>query len=224
MAVTLDPATKGSYFSLSGGDLTCTISSSHSGNVIATETGTGKYYFEVTFPWLNSDAHIGITMPNRLSGLGLARSRDAGKKGSFVGAKYFTSWWDSASTAPWVNWGNDDVVGMAVDTSANRCWLWCNGQWWNDTTNAYVTDFPGGTTHSVAVYEDSYGIYAGIGKASTSGSNNQQATINFGATAFTADLPTGFVAYQDAKPPSRFQSVYHSKNKVINPFPFLGGV
>ena len=188
---TWDPATI-TAVTLSGGNLTATstgTTSADQGAHVAGTSGktTGKYYFEM------QNTGVG----------GLA----GGNSGMAVGttASTYTNMGNTATTGVeayrsgniWANGSNTginigalggSVVGMAVDLDNRRVWfrlgsgIWNNSGTANPATNTGGITIPAGTMVPFVTF------------GSTGGAPGDKITANFGASAFTGALPSGFTS------------------------------
>lgn len=186
--VTWDTATV-TNVTLSGGNLIATStggSSSDQGARVATgaQKTSGKYYFEVTMTTLTGvpAAGVGIATPsstypnmtnNATVGV-MTYTRGAGVYANGVGQG--------------INNGfraNGDVVGMAVDLDNRKMWFRVTG---SSNWNASGTDNPATNTGGVAIPSGSMVPFATMAASST------VYTANFGASAFSGAVPSGFTS------------------------------
>jgi hypothetical protein len=191
---TWDPATV-TAVTLSGGNLIATntgTTSADQGAHVAAASGktTGKYYYEVTLTAYTGGA------PNLGMGIGTTSST-------------YTNMGNSATTgnvvyksgAIWANGGSTsltlgarsvgDILGVAVDLGARKIWFRVapSGNWngqaigsQNPATGTGGATIPAGTMVPFVVYGGSLGAANNIW------------TANFGASAFSGAVPSGFTS------------------------------
>ena len=182
--VTLDPANKGTNVTLSGGNLTAVFIAAANQVVRATvSAGTGKYYYEIVYTLITTNAASGFenssgalnnTIYSDTNGLALFStdghiySNTVTDQGAYLGSSYTST----------------DRIGVALDGSNNHYWMRKNGAAWPNSGDPTTNANPGTST----------GFPAGAIFPSIQG-NNATATANFGTTAFTDTVPTGFCRY-----------------------------
>lgn len=189
---TWDPATV-TAVTLSGGDLVATntgTTSANQGAHVASGSGktTGKYYFETTLTLKNAGGNCGV-------GIGTTASTYTNIGGTATSGNmvYFNSgnmWTNGGSTGFTLSArATGDVVGVAVDLDNRRIWFRVapSGQWnasgsANPATNNLGFVIPAGTMVPFNVFGGASGVAGSIH------------TTNFGASAFTGAVPSGFTA------------------------------
>jgi hypothetical protein len=193
MPATWDPATVASV-TLSGGNLVATntgTTSANQGARVAASDGqtTGKYYFEVTgnsvtSAGVNNGVGIGTTASTYTN---LGNSATTGVIGYRTGS-IWANGSNSGATSGTI-FLNGEIFCVAVDLVNRRIWFrkGASGNWNNNSSNNPATNtggvtIPSGTMVPVCLFGGSGG---------TSGS---VMTANFGATAFTGAVPSGFTA------------------------------
>lgn len=184
MTVTWNSADKSSNISLSNGDLTIT-------NIAATtwaavranvSKSSGKWYFEFKI-----DAHylyglsFGWAVAAHALNLVIGQDTDDDGYGYYMSASnpreyYLNSYTDLTGGAT----ATDDIGMVALDLDNGEIWYGLNGTWLesgNPATraNPQRTGISGTFYPAAAIYD-----------------NHQQATVNFGATAFAYTPPSGF--------------------------------
>jgi hypothetical protein len=192
---TWDPAAV-TAVTLSGGNLAATntgTTSADQGARVASGGGktSGKYYFEITWTVIvgtlpggaNSGAGIG-TPASTYTGMG---------SGGTTGVHHFRggSTWSNGSQilAGAGNWAQGSVAGFAVDLDNRRYWKraspagqWNNSGTANPDTNTGGLIIPAGTMVPFVTF------------GGTNGLANNVITANFGASAFSGAVPSGFTA------------------------------
>lgn len=179
--------TTGANIALTNAGLTTTMATG-GGFDSAVATGntaghsTGKFYFQALINVLTStNFEVGIA------------SSSFGFSGGFLGTGGFTSLgWDHAgavlvngSTAATIqSYAAGDTVCVAIDLGSGLYWFRTNGGNWNNSGTANPATGVGGLAISLAV--DSY--FPGVTLLTT----GDQATFNFGATAYSQTPPVGF--------------------------------
>lgn len=187
ITTTLNPSDKGANIVLSGGNLSYT----QGGQGIVRATigkSSGKWYWEVK----------NTSGTNHLNCIGIANSSAA--LGSFLGID--AGGWGHLSTnsnnngiyhsnAPLTpdhtaTYVNNDIIMCALDMGAGIWWIGINGVWETNTSNV-VGNPSAGTGGMVTGLTGT--IYPAVGD-----NTNSAATVNFGASAFSYTVPTGFTA------------------------------
>lgn len=182
VTVTWNPADKTANAVLSNANLTLGANaSSDQGGRATLGRSTGKYYFEDTIGTLGGFAAIGISDAlTNLASIFFGATSQAWaywsnarvyNNGAFVAAPAFTT---------------GDVLSVAVDLTGNKIWFARNG--------TYVSGNPStGTSPSYSNLTPGTTYFPTGGTEDTSTTVN---TANFGATAFSFAIPTGFTAWQ----------------------------
>lgn len=140
---------------------------------------SGKWYFEITID--SGTTHF--------VGIGTA---SAGLNGSVGSDEYGYAYHDldgkKYHNATPETFGNTyeagDVIGVALDLDNNKLWFAKNGVWQ-------------GSGDPVAGTGEAYSIDSGAYYAMWSGYDEGQVTANFGNSAFSYTIPTGFTAYSE---------------------------
>jgi hypothetical protein len=180
---------------LSGGDLVATntgTTSADQGARVAAASGktAGKYYFEVTITRpptvIGSNVTVGIgTTSSTYTNMG---------NNATIGAVAYTSGavWAGGSSVAGINIGSvatTDTIGIAVDLDNRKIWFRKNSGSWNagisgadPVTNAGGATIPAGTMVPFVMFGGTSGV-AGIVR-----------TANFGASAFSGAVPSGFTS------------------------------
>lgn len=191
-AATWDPATA-TAVTLSGGDLAATNTGTTSGDqgakvAIASGKSTGKYYWEATRTSVAAAGNFGIGMGTTAStytGMGTAVS------GNLLRLSTGNFYDDGSSTG--ISLGaisQGQVIGVAVDFTNDRIWFRKapSGFWNNDSGASPATNTNGlplrGSGSMIP-----FVVFGGTG-----GTASNAATANFGATAFSGAVPSGFTS------------------------------
>jgi hypothetical protein len=181
---TWNPLDKSANVTLSNLNLTATAISggSNRGCRSVNSQSSGKYYFEVTMNWAASNDCIGLATSSALFTATTINTCVLPLSGAVV--------LNNALYSPTVNFGSraaGNVIGIAVDFNSALMWFRVapSGNW-----NANATFAPGGTgginisslvTGGVALYAYAFFI-----------SFTYAYTANFGDTAFSGAVPSGF--------------------------------
>jgi hypothetical protein len=188
-----DPATV-TAVTLSGSSLIATntgTTSADQGAHVAASAGktSGKYYFEITWTTIT-----GSSADNRGVGVGTTASTYTGMgNGGTTGVINYrtgSTWSNGASILAGAgNWLTGQIIGFAVDLDNRRFWfrLTPAGNWNNNVANNPATNtgglvIPAGTMVPFVTF------------GGTSGVANNVVTANFGATAFSGAVPSGFTS------------------------------
>jgi SPRY domain len=179
---------------LSNANLTAALNSATNCGVRAnTGLGSGKYYFEVTMTtWSNTNCGIGLALSTAL--LGPSNSTVGSILFAASGVTYLNG---SQALATWGARSSGDIIGIAVDLSAQLIWFRVapSGNW-----NGSGTANPATGTGGVS--------FSGIGgtllfPAYSTGVTGQVATADFGASAFSGTVPSGFTSGWPGTPASK---------------------
>jgi hypothetical protein len=177
--VFLNPSDKNASLTLSNSNMTVTNAgtASHRGIRANISEHTGKWYWEVTIG-AGSSADIMVGIADSTYNLSHYIGQDAYGYGYNAGdgKKY-----NNSSSATYGNtFTNGDIIGIALDLDSNKIYFSKNGAWQGagdpvaGTGAAYTisdqADFP-----AISIY-----------------SANTPATINFGASGFNYNVPTGY--------------------------------
>jgi hypothetical protein len=191
---TWNPSDKTANIALSGGNLTATqtASGANGGSRSVDRKTSGKLYWEGTFV-VATNISTGFGIGNSatvLNGGISATSVTAviGRSGTiFVGGS-------TAVTGSIL--ANGTVVGIALDLDASRVWFRVGAAGnWNYSATADPTTGAGGIAIPVGGASAAYAL-------ALIGAQNDQITANFGDSAFTGTVPSGFTAgFPTGSPP-----------------------
>lgn len=203
-------ADKSSGVALSGGDLVVTASASSYYGIRALDGKvTGKFYFELHVDALTSFAteigflDAGVPL-GTLSGALLRRSVMVSKSGTIyvddnnmggIGGAY----------------GAGDRLSFAIDLDAGLFWARLNGGNWNNSGANDPATGTGGISFVLGM-----GMFPAIG----SYGSGDQFTANFGGSAFTYSVPSGFKAGWDVTTDFQIDppSLHSSKDTGVSSF------
>jgi hypothetical protein len=181
-STTFDPVNLGSTITLSGGNLTATGSGGNSLTRTLASHSSGKYYAEFT---VGAATNIGVGVVAAAFGvndyIGDGSSVGTGYGSAYLGSVSGTTTCDSIQTV-------GHTYGVAVDVGNRTMWvkdLTAGGNW-----NANVSANPATNTNG-AILGGTVATGA-IFLAFTPGFNGDNATFNFGATAYVGTPPSGF--------------------------------
>jgi hypothetical protein len=187
---TWNTSDKGTHQSLSGGNLVVTGTDSPPAgayNTVRSIVGatSGKFYWECTIT--NDGTYditsLGVSEIDVSNGSGV----NANKLGTYSSGYAYANNGKKFNNNSEVSYGNTyvtgDIIGVALDIDNGKIWFSKNGVWQASGdpaagTNPAFTGVPSGTYHAAATTLDNTSIH----------------TVNFGATAFSGTVPTGFNA------------------------------
>src|SRR5215472_5059826 len=188
---TWNPSDKATGITLSGGNLIATNNNGAVSNVRAVDKQvTGKFYWEYT---TNTIASVGIaagyvSLTADINAVFAALAVQKSGAVALDGSSSFLI--DGASTT--ANIGalvNGSVVGIALDAGARKVWLRLGAAGnWNGAAGRDPATGVGGISFT------SLGVAFPIYPAVTLVATNDQVTANFGDSAFTGTVPSGFTA------------------------------
>jgi hypothetical protein len=185
---TLDPATKGTNGTLSGGNLIWTGSGTNAIARSVASYSTGKFYFEVTVTtWDSTNYNLAIGLCNASQDMNVSIGASLNSLGMFATAadgRVFENNSAIIDYAPSAAFGASAVIGVAFDASAKLVWFRENGTWLDGGSGA---GNPAAGTNG-ATYAETGAIFAAV---YTNAASNVL-TANFGATAYNAAAPSGF--------------------------------
>jgi hypothetical protein len=190
-----NPNDKSTRITLSNNNLTATINTSNNGNVRAnTARRTGKYYCEFTATTIGSAGFYGFGIC--LSSYSLTANFPVSNLYAGYIASGSISYNNVSSLAmPAIAAGN--VVSMAVDFGNNALWFRVQGgNWNNNAANNPATNTGGVTIANLTTQGSLFPFWSGW-------TTNDATTANFGASAFTYAVPSGFQAWDIMAPQSQ---------------------
>jgi hypothetical protein len=190
MAITWNSA-DAATITFSNGNLTATSNAAGGGGTRATVSkSTGKYYFEATMStWSGTGAETGLaTSSATLLGGGLAgQAAVTRSQGGVNGSIYINGTYSGSSLGPRTS---GDIIGIASDLVAGLIWFRAapSGNW-NGSGTANPATGVGGISLGALAGSVLFPFFA----ASSTG---QVATANFGASAFSGAVPSGFISWE----------------------------
>lgn len=180
---TWNPADKGPNIVLSNGNLTAACPSGANSVRGTSSHTTGKYYFEVLLGGTGGNLGIGVALATMsTSGIGP------------TGAAYE----NVANGAAFINGTNSGTVAIvaptetccvAVDFSNLKIWFRKNNGTWDANVSHDPATNTGGFSLSAFSGSALFPVYA------SNSATGENGTANFGATAFTYSVPSGFSAW-----------------------------
>jgi hypothetical protein len=186
IGTTWNPSDKSANITLSNGNLTAQGTNGSDGGVRSTTSkSTGKHYFEVT--WLSATGGVN-------SGCGIATSAAvlAGMGATALGVAlmYQSGTIYVNGTSSGITIGTPSApICIAVDLTNSRIWFRVGAGNWNNSGTANPATNVGGI--NIAALFPASAAYAAV---TTQNSTNTY-TANFGASAFTQTVPSGFTAW-----------------------------
>lgn len=185
---TWNPSDKGADVTLSGGNLILSdpiLTGSQTGCRATDGYSSGKFYFEITAGSPNANS----------SGIGIARSAATfsglvtnGANGAILRLDGSTRVAGAVGTATGLTIANGTVIYLAVDTGGKLIWWGKSGSDWNGTVGADPATGTGGISFSGLT-----GPFYPVG-IFNSGSPTRVWTANYGDTAFSGSVPSGFTS------------------------------
>ena len=177
MAVTFNPSDKSANITLSNGDLTATVGTNAWCSVRATlSKSSGKWYWETTIDVSNAHHCVGIATSDT-------------PVSTMAGADVYSyGYYDSLGQTYHSNTAADygapfdagAIIGIALDLDNGKIWWSKNGVW-------QASGDPGAGTNEA--YSGLSGTFFPMYSLHTSPAAG---TVNFGASAFTYTIPSGF--------------------------------
>lgn len=215
---TFDANYAGSLVVLSNGNLTVTASNaptSDSNQYVRAGEGktSGKYYFEATIDLLGANAFLhwltigvgGYDMwaPDlNNAGVGYVGNKNFGiagvRGGLAIGSNGVGVGDNSGDYTLGPNLGTLSTgkrLGFAYDVGARLEWIRLNNGDWNGNPSADPVTGVGGIKFEGNSGSDSQTIGGRVWPAVSVANNLQRATLNFGASAFTDTVPTGYIGW-----------------------------
>jgi|SRR5215469_1660241 len=185
---TWNPSDKTAGCTLSGGNLIATLPATNNGVRSIDRVSNGKYYWEVTF----------TTMGGGVTGVCLAGTALANiNSQTYLGTSCFVI---GSTGAIWLNGvssgtvggtlANGWVCGIALDATNDLIWFrnGAAGNWNNNAANNPTTGVGGISIKNI------FGANMGTYACANGGSSSSTITANFGASAFTGTVPSGFIS------------------------------
>ena len=209
---TWNPIDKSASVTLSGGNLVATCTgSSHAVRSIFSAS-SGKYYWECTITNLVGYSNTGIGIANSSYDL----DTFLGLLTNAWGRWQSTTRHDGASIS-YPTFHTGDIISVAFDLDNGKIW-WAHNGTWHDSgdpaagTNAGYTGVTG-TLYATCCLQDEE-------------SEPIIQTTNFGASAFSHSVPSGFESGFGEELIINESSITFSVKQTnhYNPFPILGGV
>ena len=175
---------KTASITLSGGNLVATATAGNQGIRSADKQITGKFYFELAFTLETGQANVGVASAGAALNNGNALATCA------LYANNGLVFLNNVSTG--VNLGtraNGDIIGVAVDITNQLIWFRVapSGNWNNNA--AYAPGGSGGISLA-SIFGAGIPLYAYTYFVS----NAEVRTANFGDTAFSGTVPSGFTS------------------------------
>lgn len=182
---TWNPSDKSGNCTLSNGNLTATCGTAGgSYSMVRAVAGKtlGKFYFEITETGAAAGNEV-VGIANASAGLTLYVGFNNNSSGMDGTGNIIRN---SASVGTGTNVASGDIISIAVDRDNNAFWFRVNGGIWNNN----AANDPATNTGGVAISAVTGTIFpAANGYLST-----DTFTANFGASAFTYAVPSGFIA------------------------------
>lgn len=171
---TWDPAHKGASITLSGGNLTASLSSGQSSVVATLGKSSGKWYWEETIvSGADARAHgIANDITSTVTSVNLAGTSGSWAYISFLGGGY--SWTNGGGSNNANPYTVGDVIGFALDATGGTLKFYKNN---------VLQSSAGFTGLAASTYYPACGSY---------GNNAFSSTVNFGATTMTYTAPSGY--------------------------------
>jgi len=201
MATTWDPSAKGANITLSGSNLVATSTSTASSST----HGTGGYigssalllYYEATATTVQGVGNSwGAGISSNGSGLAQYLGQSSIGTGLYQNGKVFNN---ALAGTTIFTFASGAVIGIAVNFTAQKLWFTINGTTWNNA--AIGSQNPATNTGGITTIANNNpfivsGVYQTVVPCcGTTGNTTNVVTANFGATAFSYAVPSGFTAW-----------------------------
>lgn len=182
---TWNPADKGSGITLSGGNLTATMTANN--NMVRGVAGksVGKWYFEARGATLNNTSQFNVGIANSSAALsGNDLGEDTGGYGYRANGTMNNNN-GTLSPAP-AAYAESNWVCVAFDGDNNKLWVRNGSGNWNNQVIG---------SQNPATNTGGYAIAEGTFFPAFSGNSGDVCVANFGASAFTQTPPAGFAGW-----------------------------
>jgi hypothetical protein len=168
---------------LSGGNLTVSFTSGAQGIRAVDSHNSGKFYFEVICTTLGTNTLIGLATSGTL--LTTVASTTSGAAGVYGSGAIWVNGVSSGVSIGAI--ANGNTVGVAIDFGARKIWFrpTAAGNW--NGNASYVPGVSGGVDSGTGPGINPYPLVAVTGGTAA-------LTANFGDSAFTGTVPSGFTA------------------------------
>lgn len=174
-----NPASKGTAVTLSGGDLSVSVTNEAGGARTVVPMGEGLYYFEV-------GSITGTLTGPAFMRVGFSRGADYSVNTATLGESANSFGWDSSGAVycggsfvmPFTAYSTGDVVGLLVDMAKRKLTGYVNGVVAGTYTNSTVIS--GASQLPTVCWSGDFGTSASM-------------TANFGASAFTYPVPANAI-------------------------------
>ena len=189
-STTWNPADKSVNITLSNGNLTATNGATAGDNGVrsVTSKSTGKYYVEFTITGVLGGPDTGIGIATSSAALTIGATSTGGLICyAGTGNIYFNGSFTSISTGG--STGIGTVWCMAIDLANSKGWFRINGGNWNGSGTDNPATNTGGI--NIATLFPTNAAYAFF----CANANAAGVTANFGGTAFSFTVPSGFTAW-----------------------------
>jgi SPRY domain len=202
MAITTwDPSNTGANITLSAGNLTATTTTTANGSV----HGTGGYigsaalllYYEARAATVVTAGNTwGIGIAATTASLSAYCGQNPASCGLYQNGKVYNN---ALSSLTFFTFVSGAVIGIAVDFPHQKLWFTANGTTWNNA--AIGSQNPATNTGGVTLIPNNNpwitsGVYNTVVPCfGATGSTGNVGTADFGATAFTYPIPSGFQAW-----------------------------
>ena len=183
---TWNPADKSANVTLSNGNLTAIGSTTADGAVRSSnsQSSGSKVYFEVSWVTATGTADTGCGIATSSAALGSIGSSSTG--GLMVYTATGNIWFNGSSLSLSVGQVGTRSICFAVDLVNSQIWVRRDSDNWNNSGTANPSTNTGGINIS-ALFPTNNAFAVATFQGTT-----QQATINFGASAFSFTVPSGF--------------------------------
>jgi hypothetical protein len=180
-----NPGDKSSSITLSNSNLTATGTAGFAGVRAVSGHSSGKYYFELTVTtWANASTAVGIALSTANLG-----NFPIGSVGSAIVYNSGIVWVNNVNmgNSPMGNFPNGSIIGIAADFTASLIWFRVApaGNW-----NGSATANPATGTGGISIASISGTLYPLFAPNAA----GDAATANFGMSAFSGAVPSGFTA------------------------------
>jgi hypothetical protein len=175
----------------SNGDLTAArsgaVGGTYSSGRATTSRSSGKRYFEITADNIVSAVDFALGVATSGANVATYLGQAATSWGYYSDGTVYTN--DAALTTL-SGYPEAGVAGCAIDLDAGQGWF-C------DETGSYGAGNPAAGTGAHFTFTPSTALFAAYTLFQSGGVNLDQITANFGATAFTHTVPSGFLGWDE---------------------------
>lgn len=176
---TLNPSDKSANIALSGGNLVATGSTGFGAVRATISKNSGKWYFEATLTTYNVGPSFGFADGTSSMSAQLGTSDHSACNYPTTTTNKTTAF-TTANALNQSSFAGGRVTMLAIDYDAGKIWLGAAGTW-------SASGDPGAGSNPWLTFAANTALYPAFGT-----NNGDVITVNFGASAFTYSVPSGF--------------------------------